>query len=148
MLYPATSGDVLAIQERLTTARVPVPIKAECVGESAASLANESVADGVPLFFGVKATLRDIPFPAGTVNGKGVSSTANCALLLETEEIVTLPPLALSSTVRFSVVPTATSPKLSVAGAMASCGSCGLLTPTPVNAIPSPAPAIKQLPPA
>ena len=91
-----TSEDVLAIQERLTKVTVPVPTKAQRVGESVASLANESVAEGFPLACGVKATLRDTSFPAGTVNGKVVSRTANCELLLETEEMVTLPPVALT----------------------------------------------------
>src|SRR5580692_8771264 len=146
MLYPVTSEDVLAIQERLTKAAVPVPITVERVGESVASLANESVAEGFPLTCGVKATLSDTPLPTGTVNGKGVSRTVNCELLLETEEMITLPPLALSSTVRFAVVPTATSPKFSVAGAIASSG---LLTPmpVPVNAMSWFGPKTRELPP-
>src|SRR5580700_4856102 len=145
MLYPVTSEDVLAIQERLTKAAVPVPITVERVGESVASLANESVAEGFPLTCGVKATLSDTPLPTGTVNGKGVSRTANCELLLETEEMVTLPPLALSSTVRFSVVPTATSPKLSVAGVIASAG---LEVPMPVNGMLRVGPTTRELPAA
>src|ERR1700733_4288343 len=144
MLYPATSADVLAIQERLTKGSVPVPVKAERAGESAALLTNESVADGSPLSFGVKATLRDTSFPAETVNGNGTSSTENCKLLLEIEEIVTLPPPALSSNVRVSLVPTATLPKLSVAGIIPRCG---LLTPKPVNGISSCGPATKEPPP-
>src|SRR5580704_510196 len=144
MLYPITSGEELPIQERLTKGRVAVAVKAERARESAALLVNESVADGVPLLCGVKAILRDTPFPAGIVSGKGVSRTANCELLLETEEMVTLPPMALSSTDLFSVVPTATSPKLSVAGVMASSG---LLTPMPVNAMFRFGPATKELPP-
>ena len=146
MLYPEISGDVLAIQERLTKARVPVPTKAEWVGESAASLANESVAEGFPLACGVKATLRDTSFPAGTVKGNGVSRTANCELLLETEEMVTLPPLALSSTVCFAVVPTATLPKLSVAGVMASSGLLAPM-PAPVNVMSRFGPKTRELPP-
>ena len=64
----------------------------------------------------MKATLRDTSFPAGTVKGNGVSRTANCELLPETEEMVTLPPLALSSTVCFAVVPTATFAKVERGG--------------------------------
>src|ERR1700691_59680 len=144
MLYPITSGDVLAIQERLTRAAVPVPVKPERAGESAALLANDSVADGVPLLCGVKATLRDTLLPTGIVNGKDVSRTANCELLLETEEMVTPPPMALSSTVRFSVAPTATSPKLSVKGVITNSG---LPTPMPVNAMFRFGPETKELPP-
>jgi hypothetical protein len=68
---------VLATQERLTKAKVPVPVKAAWVEESTALLAKDSVAEGLPLFAGVKATLRDALPPAGTVNGNGASSTAN-----------------------------------------------------------------------
>src|SRR5271170_609195 len=146
MLYPVTSGDVLAFQERLTKARVPVPLKAERVGESVASLAKESVAEGFPLACGVKATLSDTALPTETVNGKGVSRTANCELLLEIEEMVTFPALALSSNVRFSVVPTATSPKLSVAGRMASSGLLAPM-PMPVNAMSRFGPKTRELPP-
>jgi hypothetical protein len=63
--------------------------------ELEALLTNVSDPDAVPLFWGVKATLKDMLCPAAIVNGKEAPFKANWELLLFPEDTVTLAPEAL-----------------------------------------------------
>jgi hypothetical protein len=122
-----------------------VPAKASEVEESAALLLKESAADVFPFFCGVNVTLSETPLPAGIVFGKTAPGRANCELLLDAEEIVTLPPTALKVAVCVAVVPTITLPKLSVAGATVNCTLA--LSPVPASGTFSDGPEKYELPP-
>lgn len=142
-MYPDTC-DELAIQERLTYGAVPVPER----GSDAVFVAllwNERVPDAVPLFFGVNVTFRDTSFPTGTVSGRSTPGTANCELLLDNEEMVTLAPVAFNPNVSESVIPTATLPKLSVVGAKVNSGWVDAV-PVPVSGTVNDGPETKALP--
>jgi hypothetical protein len=108
-------------------------------------LANDSLADLFPSFCGVNLTLSDNSSPAGMVKGNETPGTANCELLLDNDEMVTLPPPARNPSVSVSVVPTLTLPKLSVPGIIAKCGLLALV-PVPVSGTRRAAPEIDKLP--
>ena len=63
--------------------------------ELEALLTNVSDPDAVPLFWGVKATFKDMLCPAASVNGKDAPFKTNWELLLFPEDTVTLAPEAL-----------------------------------------------------
>src|SRR5208282_74677 len=141
------SGESLAFHERSTKGAVPVPLKASESGVSVALLLNERLPELATLCCGVKVTSTDTFDPAGMVNGNLTSVTANSELLLEAEETVTLPPLALSFAVRILFPPTATSPKASVAGVIVRVPLLPPPVPVPTSGTSSPGPQTKKLPP-
>ena len=81
-----------------------------------ALLAKERDPDSVPLLVGLKATLKDMLWPAAMVKGKLAPTRANCELLSLSDDTVTAAPAALSVTDCVCVVPTGTLPKFSAAG--------------------------------
>ena len=85
----------------------PMPVR-DSFGEFEAVLVNEREPDVVPLFCGVKATLNDMLLPEGIVKGNEAPVNTNWELLVESEEMVTLPPVALTVIGKVSVVPTGT----------------------------------------
>jgi hypothetical protein len=74
------------------------------------------VPETVPLLCGVNAASNDVLVPAGIVNGKEGPCTTYRELVLPTEEIVTLAPVAPMVTGCFFVSPTATLPKFREVG--------------------------------
>jgi len=86
---------------------VPTPVRAS-LGEFEAVLANDKDPDTVPLLCGVKATLNDMLLPDAIVKGNEAPLKTNWELVLESEEMVTLPPAALRVIGKVSVVPTGT----------------------------------------
>src|SRR5262249_19042814 len=83
-------------------------------------VASDKLPDVVPAALGVNDTLNVEVWPEGIVSGKVTPNRANCELLLEAELIVTSPPVALKLSPCVPVDPTATLPKFSVPGAIAS----------------------------
>jgi hypothetical protein len=95
---------------------VPLPVNACAVGEFAASLENESVAEAVPDVAGLNVTAKEVFWPAARVVGKEIPESSNSLLLMLAAEMVTDAPLA--SRVPFSepLAPTTTLPKSKLAG--------------------------------
>src|SRR5580693_5980831 len=114
MLYPVTSGDALAVQERETLCigvGVPVPLN-ESVGEFEALLAKETVPEeAAPVAWGVNATVNYTLLQAGIVTGKDSPLRVNSELFTLADVTVTLAPVALSVAGRFALVATTTLPK-------------------------------------
>jgi hypothetical protein len=123
MLYPVTSGDALAVQERETLCigvGVPVPLN-ESAGELEALLAKETVPEAAPVACGVNARVNCTLLPAGIVTGKDSPLRVNSELLTLADVTVTLAPVALSVAGRFALVATTTLPKAKLAGVTANC---------------------------
>jgi len=123
MLYPITSEDVLAVQERETLwigVGVPVPLN-ESTAEFEALLAKETAAEAAPLACGVNATVNCTLLPAAIVTGKDSPLRVNSELLRLADVTVTLAPVALSCAGRFVLVATTTLPKAKLAGVTANC---------------------------
>ena len=122
-LYPVTL-ELLALQDKLTlcwTAGVPLPVRASLTGEPAALVAKDKLADAAPLDWGVKTSANDAVPPAGIVTGKTSPLSVNSVLFTETEETVTLAPLALKVAGMLLLAPTATLPKLKLPGFTENC---------------------------
>lgn len=108
---------MLGFQLRLTvccTTETPVPVRDSVAFE--ALLANDRVADAVPLLCGVKATEYDTLWPAARVVGSDMPLTANSELLLLADVIVTLAPPAVNVPVFEAADPTVTFPKDALEG--------------------------------
>ena len=86
---------------------MPTPVRGS-FGEFEAVLVNERDPDTVPLLCGVNATLSEVLLPDAIVRGNEAPVNTNRELLLESEEMVTLPPVALTVIGNVSVVPTGT----------------------------------------
>lgn len=95
---------------------VPVPVIDSRPGEFAALLANDSDAEVAPLDCGVKVTAKDADWPAESVTGSDIPETTNSALLMPADVMLTGEPLAVIVPLSEAVDPTATLPKLRVAG--------------------------------
>jgi hypothetical protein len=67
------------------------------------------------------------------VNGKEAPCRTNCELLLESEDTVTLAPVALMVMASVPVVPTLTSPKFTDPGVMLNCPAVVVFVPVPLN---------------
>ena len=67
---------------------MPVPVNACAVGELAASLENESVADAVPATAGLNTTLNDAVCPGARMAGREIPESANSLLSKFAAEIV------------------------------------------------------------
>ena len=83
MLYPITSEDVLAVQERETLwigVGIPVPPN-ESTAEFEALLAKETRPEAAPVACGVNATVNCTLLPAGIVTGKDSPLRVNSELL-------------------------------------------------------------------
>lgn len=93
-----------------------MPVSDSIVGEFAALLTNETVADAVPLFCGENVMVYEVLWPAMRFRGSDIPDRANSGLLLVAEKTVTLAPLALRVPVWMALSPTVTLPKGRVAG--------------------------------
>jgi hypothetical protein len=67
------------------------------------------------------------------VNGKEAPFRTNCELLLESDDTVTLAPVALMVMASVPVAPTLTSPKFTDAGVMLNCPFVVVVVPVPLN---------------
>ena len=76
--------------------------------------------------------MNEMLWPAAMVKGKEAPFKANWGLLLVPEEMVTLDPTALKVRDRVAMVPSATLPKFSAAGATVNCPGAGAV-PVPVS---------------
>lgn len=110
------------------TTETPLPVRDSVAFE--ALLANERVADAVPLLCGVKATEYDTLCPAAIVTGKDMPLRANSELLLLAEVMVTLAPPAVNVPLFEAVDPTVTFPKDALVGERLSCPE---LVPVPLS---------------
>jgi hypothetical protein len=97
-LYPTTT-DVLGLQDRAALCcggAFPAPVSDSVAGEFEALLANVTVAEAVPVDWGVKVSVKEAFWPAASVSGSVIPLTVNSELLEDAEETVTLATLALS----------------------------------------------------
>ena len=97
-----------------------MPDKASDKVESPALLANDARADADPLLAGLKVIVNCAELPAAIVSGSLIPLMVYSALLVPADEITTLVPVADKVPVALLVAPTATLPKLSVAGVTAN----------------------------
>src|SRR6202050_5121864 len=110
-----------------------MPVRDSRVCELAALLVNDSDPETVPLPVGLNATLNDELIPAAMVNGRETPCRTNCDLLLESEETVTLAPVALRVMASVPVAPTLTSPTFSDGGVMLSFPAVVVVVPVPLR---------------
>src|ERR1700733_7422023 len=108
---------------------VPVPASDSKVFVVDPLFTNVSEPDDVPAADGVNLTSNETLWPAAIVSGNEAPAIANCELLLDADETVTLPPFALRVEDCVVVVPTSTLPKLSAVGATISCP---IVSPVPL----------------
>jgi hypothetical protein len=92
----------LAVHDKLTLwtgAAAPVPVRVAALGELEALLANEAVAEAVPVAPGVKFTVKGTGWLVVTVTGNERPLTENSEGLMPlklTEETETLAPVTVS----------------------------------------------------
>jgi hypothetical protein len=143
-LYPLTE-DVLAFHERLTVycGETPVPLNTSVLFVLV-DVVNVSVEDAAPLVVGANTILTDAIWPDFRVNGSERPESENCELLLDAEEIVTLPPVAVIVDAWVVELPMSTLPKLIEAGATVSWPLPE--APVPLSGMLSPGPGTKMLP--
>lgn len=97
-----------------------------------ASLTNEIFPVTVPLTCGAKVILKVVLWPLAIVIGKEIPLTENPVPFHDAEETVTLEFFAVNFPVRVLLLPTATLPKLTVAGDTVSCADV-VVVPVPLN---------------
>ena len=101
-------------------AAAPLPVR-DCWADGLeALLANDALAEAVPLDWGAKVTVNDTLLPAARVSGREIPLTVNSEVLMLAFDTVMLEPLAVSEAVRLLLCPTVTLPKFSVAGLTAN----------------------------
>lgn len=81
-----------------------------------ALLVKDSFPDAAPLVWGVKVTVKEADEPAGMVTGSEIPDRANSVFVMVDDEIVTAAPVAFRVPLSEELEPTATFPKLNVAG--------------------------------
>lgn len=102
-------------------AATPVPVRAAADGELEALLTNEALVEAAPLDCGVNITVKLTLWPADKVNGNVRPLIENSELPTSTEDTTTLAPVTLKVPVCDPLVPTVTSPILTVDGLTFSC---------------------------
>jgi hypothetical protein len=105
-----------------------------------------SVPVTVPVFVGANTTFTFTLCPALIVSGKETPGIEYCELLLDPDETVTLPPVAVSVAGCVDELPTSTLPKLSVAGLTPSWPLV-VLVPVPLSGMFTLGPETNTLPP-
>ena len=134
MLYPTILDEVLASHDSLTVcvvSVVPVPVRASAVVDGDPLLSKVNVPLASPVICGLKVTVNSALWPAWIVKGKEIPLRANRELLLLAEVIVTFAPDAVRLPVAVPLSPTATLPKLKVAGVTANWPTA--VVPVPVT---------------
>ena len=114
----------LSFQERLPECcgpvgltEVPAPLKVCDATEPATFVANERLALAAPVLFGENLTVNEILCPAFKVSGRVRPLTVNSELVVVMDLTTDEDPFAISVAVLFRLDPTATLPKLKLAGA-------------------------------
>lgn len=95
---------------------VPVPLNVSVPGEFEALLYSDALPFADPALCGVKVTANETLWPAAIVSGKEIPLTENSALLMVSDEMVMLAPLAVMLAGRVELLPTSTLPKLKLVG--------------------------------
>src|SRR5271169_4080422 len=116
--------EVLAFHDRFTVcvgAGVPVPVRASVVVIGCALLVNVSEAVAAPAVCGLKVTVNEAFWPAGTVTGSERPPTLNTELFVLAAVTVTLAPLAARLPEAVPLVPATTLPRASVTGFTVNC---------------------------
>jgi hypothetical protein len=93
-----------------------LPVSVCVVGEFAASLENESVAEAVPDAAGLNVTVKGVVWPAVRVVGREIPERANSLLLMLAAEMVTDDPVAPRVPFSEPLAPATTLPKLKLVG--------------------------------
>jgi len=137
-------GDKLSVV--LVVALSPVPLIDSAAGELLALLENDSLPDALAALVGLKVTLIDADCPEAIFKGNDAPDTANSELLLEMEETVTAPPVALSASVSVLLLSTVTLPKLSAVGETVSVVFAVTVAPVPLSVIRRAGPAMVKVP--
>lgn len=106
---------------------------------------NVTVADTGPAVVGAYTTLTCALCPEFRVKGNDVPEIENCELLLEADETVTLPPVALRVAGWVVLDPISTLPKLKDAGETVNCPA-ELVAPVPVSGTFRFGPEMNRLP--
>src|ERR1700727_1878732 len=109
---------------------VPVPASDSKIFVVDPLFTNVIEPDDFPATDGANLTSNETLWPDAMVSGNETPAIANCELLLETDETVTLPPVALRVEDWVVVVPTSTLPKLMAVGATVSCP---VVSPVPLK---------------
>ena len=81
---------------------------------------NDRFPDAAPLALGVKVTVKEADEPPGIVAGSEIPDRANSLFVMPDDETVTAAPVAFRVPLSEAPEPTATFPKLNVAGETAS----------------------------
>jgi hypothetical protein len=122
-LNPARLAE-LSLQERLTECcapvgltEVPAPLKVCDANEPVTFVANERFALAAPVLFGENFTVNEILCPAFKVRGRVRPVTVNSELVVVMDLTTDEDPFAVRVAVLFRLDPTATLPKLRLAGA-------------------------------
>ncbi len=104
---------------------MPVPLKARAVGESEASLANDTLCDAEPLVVGANVIEKETLSPVKTVSGNETPLMENGALTEGADAMVTLASVAVKLAVCVWWLPISTFPKLIEVGEIESkpCGT-------------------------
>ena len=110
----------------------PVPVKDAETGELEVLLANDTLAEAVPLACGANVIVTGALWPAARVMGNEPPLSLNSEVLAVPEETMTLDPLALMVAVRLVDCPTITLPKLKVPGETLNCPAA---VPEPASAM-------------
>jgi hypothetical protein len=139
---------VLAFHESATlySGEIPVPLTDSPTDESEALLLTVRDPEAAPAFVGEKTTLASTLCPDGIVNGKEIPESENSELLLDAEDTVTLPPVAVRVEVCALLLPRSILPKLSEDGLMLSFPVL-VDVPVPMSGIFNPTPRTNTLPP-
>src|SRR5260370_7376365 len=112
---------------------MPVPVNCSTVVESSALLMNLAWPEAVPDAFGLNRTVTTMLFPAGIVTGRVSPSRVNSELVDPSDEMVTEAFEAVRVAGSLALNPSATFPKLSVAGVTTSCAPVVEYTPVPAT---------------
>src|SRR5260370_2804637 len=123
MLYPTLCASP-GFQESSTwweLGAMPVPVNCSTVGESSALLMTPALPEAVPDAFGLNRTATRMLFPAGIVTGRVNPTRVNSELVDPSDEMVTEAFEAVRVAGSLALNPSATFPKLTVAGVTTSC---------------------------
>jgi len=126
--------EVLAFHDRFTVcvgAGVPVPVRAPVVVVGCAVLVKVSEALAAPAVCGLKVTVNEALWPAGTVTGSARPPTLNTELFVLAAVTVTLAPLAAKLPGAVPLVPATTLPISRVGGFTVNCPTA--VVPVPVT---------------
>src|SRR5260370_2421235 len=135
MLYPTACASPGCQERSAWWERGAMPVTVDCsaVGESSALVMKRAVPGGVADAFGLNRSATRMLFPAGIVTGRVNPTRVNSELVDPSDEMVTEAFEAVRVAGSLALNPSATFPKLSVAGVTTSCAPVVEYTPVPAT---------------